>query len=71
MVGIETVVWFVFVAVVVVAVLAILWWVIGYGEAKMPMPMAWSIVRIVFVVLCAFLAVAVLLALIGHPIVRF
>ena len=71
MVGIDTIVWFVFIAIVVVAILALLWWVIGYCETKMPMPMAWNIVRVAFVVLVVFLLIAILLGLIGHPIVRF
>lgn len=71
MIGIDQIVWFVFVAVVVVGILALLWWLIGYCEASMPMPMAWNVVRVVFVVLCVFLLVCVLLALIGRPIVRF
>jgi len=71
MIGIETIVWFVFIAIVIIAVLALLWWLIGFCETKLPMPMAWNIVRVVFVVLCVFLLIAVLLSLIGHPIVRF
>lgn len=70
-VGIEQIVWFVFTAIIVIAILAICWWAIGYGESKMPMPMAWNVVRVVFVLLVAFLLIAVLLSLIGHPIVRF
>lgn len=71
MIGIDTIVWFVFVAIVVVAILAALWFAIGYAETKMPMPVAWNIVRLVFVLMCVFLLIAVLLQLIGHPIVRF
>ena len=71
MIGIDTIVWFVFVAIVAIAVLAILWWLIGYGEANLPMPMAWKIVRVAFVVMCAFLLIAVLLHLLGMPLVRF
>lgn len=70
MVGIETIVWFVFVAIIIVAILALLWYAIGYAESKMPMPMAWNIVRVVFVLLVIFLLIAVLLGLIGHPLVR-
>ena len=54
-----------------IGVLALLWWLIGYCEANLPMPLAWKIVRVVFVVLCVFLLIAILLSLIGHPIVRF
>ena len=71
MIGIEQIVWFVFVAIVVVAILALLWFAIGYAESKLPMPMAWNIVRLVFVLLCVFLLICVLLALIGRPLVRF
>ena len=71
MVDIGTIVWFVFVAIVVVGILALLWWVIGYCEANLPEPMAWRVVRVVFVVLCVFLAISVLMSLIGRPIVRF
>lgn len=71
MVSIDTIVWFVFVAIVVIAVLALLWWLIGYCEAKLPMPLAWTIVRVVFVVMCVFLLISILLAMLGHPIVRF
>lgn len=71
MVGIDAIVWFVFVAIVVVAILALLWWAIGYAESKLPMPLAWNIVRVVFVLLVVFLLVAVLMSMIGHPIVRF
>lgn len=71
MVGIDTIVWFVFGAIVIVAVLALLWFAIGYAESKMPMPMAWNIVRLVFVLMCVFLLIAILLGLIGYPIIRF
>lgn len=71
MIGIESIVWFVFVAIVIIAILALLWFGIGYAESKLPMPMAWNIVRLVFVLLCVFLLIAVLLSMIGHPIVRF
>ncbi len=70
MIGIETIVWFVFVAIVVVGILALLWFAIGFAESKLPMPMAWNIVRVVFVLLVVFLLIAVLLGLIGHPLVR-
>ncbi len=70
MIGIETIVWFVFVAIVIIAILAVLWYAIGYAESKLPMPMAWNIVRVVFVLLVLFLLISVLLGLIGHPIVR-
>ena len=70
MIGIETIVWFVFVAIVVVSILALLWYAINYAESKMPMPMAWNIVRVVFVLMCVFLLICVLLALIGKPIIR-
>lgn len=71
MIGIDTIVWFVFCAIVTVAILALLWYAIGYAESKMPMPMAWNIVRVVFVLLVIFLLIAVLLGMIGHPIIRF
>ncbi len=35
------------------------------------MPMVWNIVRVVFVVLCVFLLIAVLLSLIGYPLMQF
>lgn len=70
MVDISTVVWFVFAAIVVVAILGLLWFAIGYAESKMPMPMAWNIVRVVFVLLVVFLLISVLLGMLGHPIVR-
>jgi len=70
MIGIEDIVLFVFIAIVIVAILALLWYAIGYAESKMPMPMAWNIVRVVFVLLVVFLLIAVLLGLIGHPIIR-
>jgi hypothetical protein len=69
-VGIDQIVWFVFVAIIIIGVLAILWWVIGFCESKLPMPMAWNIVRVVFILMVAFLLVAILLGMIGHPIVR-
>ena len=65
------VMWFVFGAIVVVAILALLWWVIVYCESKFPMQMAWNVVRVAFVVLVVFFLIAVLLAMIGYPIVRF
>jgi hypothetical protein len=70
MVGIDTIICFVFVAIIVIGILALLWWLIGYCEQKLPMPMAWNIVRVVFVVLCVFLLIAILLGLLGHPVVR-
>jgi uncharacterized membrane protein YtjA (UPF0391 family) len=71
MVGIDSIVWFVFVAIVIVAILALLWYAIGYAESAMPMPVAWKVVRVVFVLLVIFLLISILLGLIGHPIVRF
>lgn len=70
MIGIEQIVWFVFAAIIIVAVLALLWYAIGYAEVKLPMPMAWNIVRVVFVILVIFLGISLLLGLLGHPIVR-
>ncbi len=70
-VSIETIVYFVFGAIIIVAILGLLWWLIGYYEAKFPsIPMAWSIVRGVFVFLVVFLLIAILLGVLGHPIVR-
>ncbi len=69
-IGIEQIVLFVFVAIVVVAILALLWYAIGYAESRLPMPMAWNIVRLVFVLLVVFLLISVLLGLLGHPIIR-
>jgi hypothetical protein len=71
MVGIDTIVWFVFGAIIVVGILALLWFGINYAESKFPMPVAWNIVRVVFVLLCIFFAICVLLGLLGHPLVRF
>ncbi len=71
MVGIDTIVWFVFAAIIIVAILALLWYGIGYAESQLPMPLAWSIVRVVFVLLCVFLLISVLLHMLGHPVVRF
>ena len=71
MVGIDSIVWFVFVAIILVAVLGLLWFAIGYAESKMPMPMAWNIVRLVFVLLVVFLLISILLSMIGHPIIDF
>ncbi len=70
MVGIDQIVWFVFAAIIGVAILALLWYAIGYAEQKLPMPMAWNIVRVVFVLMVIFLLISVLLGLLGHPIVR-
>jgi len=69
-VGIDQIVWFVFAAIIGVAILALLWYAIGYAESKLPMPMAWNIVRVVFVLLVIFLLISILLGLLGHPIVR-
>ena len=69
-IGITTIVWFVFAAIVTVAILALLWYAIGYAESKLPMPMAWNIVRVAFVILVIFLLISVLLGLLGHPIVK-
>ena len=70
-VSIEGLVWFVFVAIIVVAILGLLWYAIGYAESKFPqVPMAWNILRVVFVLLVVFFLICVLLAMIGHPIVR-
>ncbi len=72
-IDITTIVYFVFGAIIVVAILALLWFAIGYCERKFPdaPPMAWTIVRVVFVLLCVFLLISILLSLLGHPIVRF
>lgn len=37
MIGIDTIVWFVFTAIVLIGVLALLWWLIGFCESKLPM----------------------------------
>lgn len=71
MVGIDQIVWFVFIAIVIIGILALLWWLIDYCDSKLPMPMAWNIVRVVFVVLIVFLLISILLSMLGHPIVRF
>ena len=71
MIGIDQIVWFVFMTIIVIGILALLWWLIGYCESKLPMPMAWNIVRVVFVIMCVFLLIAILLGLLGHPLVRF
>lgn len=72
MIGVETIVYFVFGAIILVAVLALLWWLIWYCESKFPAPaMAWTIVRVAFVVLVVFLLISILLGLLGHPVVRF
>ncbi len=70
MIDIVDIVRFVFIAIIVVGILALLWYAIGYAESKLPMPLAWNIVRVVFVLLVIFLLIAILLGLIGHPIVR-
>lgn len=70
MIGIDQVIWFVFVAIILVAVLGLLWFAIGYAESMISMPMAWNIVRLVFVLLVVFMLIAILLGMIGHPIVR-
>ena len=69
-IGVDTIIWFTFVAIVIVIILALLWYAIGYAESKCPMGMAWNLVRVIFVLLCVFLAITILLSLIGHPIVR-
>lgn len=70
MVGIDTIIWFVFFAIIVVVIAGLLWWVIGYCESNFPMPLAWKCVRVGFVVLCAFAAITFLLHFTGHPVVR-
>ncbi len=70
MIGIDQIVYFVFAAIIVVAILALLGYAIGYAESKMPMPMAWTVVRVVFVLMVIFLLIAILLGLLGHPIIR-
>ena len=70
MVGIDTIVWFVFTAIVVITVLLLDSVCAAMVESKLPMPMAWNIVRVVFVVLVVFLLIAILLGMLGHPIVR-
>ncbi len=70
MIGIDTLVWFVFVTIIAVVVVGILWWLIVYCEQNFPAPMLWKVVRVVFVILCAFFAISILLALMGHPVVR-
>ncbi len=72
-IGIEDIVWWTFISIVVVGILSLLWFAIGYAESKVPTapPMAWNIVRLVFVLLCVFLLVCALMALIGKPLVRF
>ncbi len=70
-VGIETIVYFVFGAIIIVAILGLLWWLIGYCEGKFPgLPLAWTILRVAFVILVVFLLISILLGLLGHPIVR-
>ena len=70
MIGIDTIVWFVFIAIILVLVIAILWWLLNYCETQFPAPLAWKVIRVIFVVICAFIAIAVLLGLLGHPIIK-
>ncbi len=73
MISIETIVWVVFAGIIIAAILALLWYAINYVQSKFPMPgfpMGWNILRVVFVLLVVFFLIAVLLSLLGHPIVR-
>lgn len=54
-----------------VAIIALLWFAIQYAEQNFPAPLVWKCVRVVFVLLVVFFLIAVLLSLIGHPVVRF
>ncbi len=72
MIDLMTIVYFVFGAIIVVAILALLWFAIGYAQKSFPSapPMAWTIVRLIFVLLCVFFLICFLLGLLGHPIIR-
>ena len=69
MITLDTLVRYTFFAVIATVVAALLWWAITYAEAQFPAPVAWKVVRLVFVLLCVFLCVAVLLSLLGRPVV--
>lgn len=72
MVDILDIVKFVFIAIIGIIILGLLWYAIGYGESKFPQwSVAWNLLRVLFVLLVIFLLIAVLLALIGYPVVRF
>jgi hypothetical protein len=68
---IESLVWFVFGAIILVAVVALLWFAINYAESNFPAPMAWKIVRVAFVLLLVFVLICILLGLLGHPLIDF
>lgn len=70
MITLTTLVWFVFFAIIAVVIVALLWYAINYAEAQFPAPVAWKIVRLIFVLLIIFFLICVLLGLLGHPIIR-
>lgn len=51
-------------------VLGLLWWLIGYVESKgIGPPLAYTIIRIIFVILFVLLLISILLEFLGHPLI--
>ncbi len=73
MITIEQLVWFVFMAIVVGGIVALLWFAITYAESKLGgPPMFWNILKLIFVLLLIFLLINILLGLLGGtPIIRW
>ena len=71
MIGIDQIVYAVLFVLVVGAIAGLLWFLIGYAEANgVPGPFCRA-ARVIMVVLGVLLLIAILLSLIGHPVVRF
>jgi Na+/melibiose symporter-like transporter len=52
-------------------VLGLLWFLIGYIEKQgWGPPLAFQVIRVIFVILVVVLLISLLMALIGHPLIR-
>jgi hypothetical protein len=71
-VSLEGIVTFIVYLLIAVVVLGLLWWLIGYVEAQgWGPPQAFKVIRVIFVVLIVLLCIAILMSLIGHPLIEF
>lgn len=72
MISLEGVVWTILYLLIAVVVLGLLWWLIGYFEREFGgPPMAYKVIRAVFVILIVLLLIGLLLSLLtGRPLFR-
>jgi asparagine N-glycosylation enzyme membrane subunit Stt3 len=71
-IGIAEIVWLMVYLLIAAVILGLVWWLIGYIEKQgFGPPIAFKVIRIVFVVLVVLFVIGMLLSFAGFPIVRF